>query len=536
MEQIQKKTPSSTRTANRLKAFLWNGFLLTAVSLLMRFVGMSFQLFITEHAGSEAVGLYTVIGSVYGFAVTLATSGIQLGATRMISEALGRDDLYEAKEARRVCLSYAIRFGLLATLLLFFGARWISEALLKDPRAIRSLRLLSLSLLPLSVSSALNGYFTAVRKVYKNAFCSLLEQGVRIAITSLLLLYILPKGIESACIALVLGSVLSELLATLILGGLFLWEHRHPVKESGTVSREELRTRLRGIALPVAFSAYARSGLLSIEHMLIPIGLTSFFGDRSAALSAFGILQGISLPILLFPSALLSSYAGLLIPEIAECRVRGQAEKVQKIVTAIFRGTLIFAVGVSGIMLCFSYEIGTVIGKGTEAAEYLRLLAPLIPVMYLDTAADSILKGHGEQVYCMRVNILDSLLSVLLVWLLLPSLGIKGYILVIYIAELINASLSIARLLKVTDMKPALLKILFVPLFSIIGATAFVRLLASFSAQFAFPRFEGASALILHVLFSVVSYLLLLFLLGGIKREETTRLLRKLKRPASYSA
>ena len=100
---------------NRLKTFLLNGLLLTMVALFMRFVGMAFQLFVTEEAGSEAIGLYSVIGGVYGFAVTLATSGIQLGTTRMISEALGRDDYGEVRAARSVCFSYAFFFGLLAT-------------------------------------------------------------------------------------------------------------------------------------------------------------------------------------------------------------------------------------------------------------------------------------------------------------------------------------------------------------------------------------------------------------------------------------
>lgn len=523
----------SVRPQNRLRGFLWNGLLLTAVALFMRLVGMAFQLFVTEHAGSEAIGLYSVIGGVYGFAVTLATSGIQLGTTRMISEALGRDDPAEMRAARRVCLSYAAFFGTLATVLLFLGARPIGLFLLKDERTVLSLRILSASLLPIALCSVLNGYFTAVRRVYKNALCGVLEQGFRIGITAALLLYVLPRGIESACVALVLGSVLSELLSVILLGLLYLAEQRGQRALRSSVPRETLRRRLCGIALPVALSAYARSGLLSVEHMLIPIGLTAFFGDRSAALSAFGILQGVALPIVLFPSAILSSYAGLLVPEIAECRVREERAKVRRIVTAIFRGALLFSVGVSGIMLCFSYEIGSMMENGAEAAYYLRLLAPLIPVMYLDTAVDSILKGHGEQVYCMQVNILDSLLSVLLVWLCLPHLGMEGYVLVIYVAELINASLSIARLLKVTELKISLPRILFAPLFSVIGATAIVRLLAEGAVRLGLPLSVGMPALVGHILLSLLFYLLLLFLLGGIRKEEVRTAFRRIRKPKS---
>ena len=143
---IVDRVGSKTKN-NRLRSFLLNGLLLTAVALFMRFVGMAFQLFVTEEAGSEAIGLYSVIGGVYGFALTVATSGIQLGTTRMISEALGREDHGEVRKARSVCFFYAFLFGLFATLLLFFGAEPIGKYLLKDERTVRSLKILSFSLL-----------------------------------------------------------------------------------------------------------------------------------------------------------------------------------------------------------------------------------------------------------------------------------------------------------------------------------------------------------------------------------------------------
>ena len=66
-------------------------------------------------------------------------------------------------------------------------------------------------------------------------------------------------------------------------------------------------------------SAYVRSGLISIEHMLIPVGLEKHGLTKSNALSLYGIIQSMVLPIVLFPSALISSFAGLLVPELGEC-------------------------------------------------------------------------------------------------------------------------------------------------------------------------------------------------------------------------
>jgi stage V sporulation protein B len=451
----------------------------------------------------------------------------------MISEALGRDDPGEARTARNLCLSYAMFFGTLSTLLLLIGAKPIGILILKDERTVKAMRLLAISLLPIGISSVLNGYFVAVRRVYKNAVCCMLEQGFRIGITSAFLLYVLPKSIENACIALVLGSVLSEILSALLLGILFFIEQRKNKPRKSAIPKPVLRKRLLGISLPIAFSAYARSGLLSIEHMLIPIGLSAFFGDRSVALSSFGILQGVVFPVLLFPSAILSSYAGLLVPEIAECNVRGERERIRKIVMSIIRGTLLFSIGVSGIMLSFSHEIGSVLQSSHEAAYYLRLLAPLIPIMYLDTAADSVLKGHGEQVFCMQVNIIDSLISVLLVWLLLPKMGIEGYILVVYIAEILNASLSITRLLQVTHLKASLFRIWLIPLLSVIGATSMIRMLSGFLKKCVDSLPSGIAAIVFDVILASVLYILLLFLFKAIRKEECARVKRRLFRKAA---
>ena len=278
-----------------------DGLLLTAVALLMRGVGVAFQVFISNTAGSEAVGLYTVIGSVFGFAVTLATSGIQLGTTRMVSEEIGRCKTSDLRPVRRACFFYALGFGLFASLLLFFLAEPIGVYLLKDARTVRSLRILSLSLLPIALSSVMNGYFTAVRRVYKNAVTGVLSQALRMVLTAAMLLHLFPRGIENTCIAMVVGSVISETASALLLGLLLLLERR---KSSCAAPHGETRRHFKslcGISLPLALSAYTRSGLLSLQHLMIPIGLTAFFGDRSLALSRFGTLHGVVFPLILFP-------------------------------------------------------------------------------------------------------------------------------------------------------------------------------------------------------------------------------------------
>ena len=192
------------------KQIFWNALLLTAASLLIRTVSVSFQVYISNRAGAEAMGLFSLMAGVYGFALTLATSGIHLGVTRVIADSLGENQPQKIPAAMRYATAYALCFGLLAMSLLIGFADVIGELWLKDPRTVRSLRLFGLTLPLISLSSAWSGYFTAVRRVYKNAVVQVWEQMVKIGLTMYLLAFMLPDGIESTCCALVLLIKLCE--------------------------------------------------------------------------------------------------------------------------------------------------------------------------------------------------------------------------------------------------------------------------------------------------------------------------------------
>ena len=204
---------------NRANKYFMNAILLSIVTVIMRAVSVSFNAYVTQKIGSEAVGLFTLVMSVYGLAVTLSTSGVNLAAVRMTAKCLAtcedrKSDENTLKKLLRCemkgCIIYSTFFGIFASLLLYILARVIGVYLLCDIRTVLSLKVLSFALLPISLTSALAGYFTGLRKVYKNAFISLIEQFVKIVITSFALMTIAPRGIEYACLSVVGGSAISE--------------------------------------------------------------------------------------------------------------------------------------------------------------------------------------------------------------------------------------------------------------------------------------------------------------------------------------
>ena len=104
----------------RLKRFITNALILGAVTILMRIIAVSFNAYVSGKVGAEGMGLYSLVASIYAFAVTLATSGISLAVMRLVSEELGKGDHAGVICAMRKCVGYALCFGILSFTLLFF--------------------------------------------------------------------------------------------------------------------------------------------------------------------------------------------------------------------------------------------------------------------------------------------------------------------------------------------------------------------------------------------------------------------------------
>ena len=525
------------RTRNTAQRFALNALLLIAVNLFMRTVGVSFSVYLAGRAGGEVMGLHSLLGGVYGLAMTLGSGGIHLGTTRMVADAMGRychgEDFCEDTCHRAIrlvlkrCLLYSLICSVGAGLLLLTAAPFMGRVWLGDERTVLSLRVLALTLPPIAVCACLGGYFTAVRRVAKSAAVGIAVQFLRIGFCAYLLTLWLPEGVEMTCLALVLGGALSEFCGLALTAGAYLWDrHTHlRVKEyqEPNIAAEASSTRkLLGITVPVTLSACLRSGLLTLQHILIPRGLKQSGASWESALTSYGVLHSMALPVVLFPSAFISSFSGLLVPEVAESMARGDRERVARLAFRFVTPALIFSFGVAGIMGCFGRELGMAVYGSAEAGDYIRLLAPLIPIMYVDSTVDAFLKGMGEQVYSMNVNIIDAGVSVLLVWLLLPHMGLWGYVVAIYVTETLNTTLSLCRMLRMSRMPVRLWKQVFGPLLCAVGAATLCRVAGTVAGL----SLSGVTGLILWVCLCGMLYLLLCLATGVWGEAQTAELLR----------
>ena len=291
----------------------------------------------------------------------------------------------------------------------------------------------------------------------------------------------LPRGLEYGCIALVGASMFGECASFLLAFILYLADlHKHNHKTGAY--RAHLTGELCKIALPVAVSAYFRSGLVTAEHMAIPWGLRRFGASADAALASYGVIQGMVLPVVLYPSAFLGAFSSLLVPEFAQEIASGGKRRTEHIATKAIGATLLFSIGIAGVMMSYADALGFAIYDSAECGFYIRLMGALIPVMYLDGVVDSMLKGMGYQFYSMVVNIIDASLSLVLVVILVPRLGVPGYVITVFVAEILNYALSIAKLLMHLPLDLRLVNRVLKPILCIIGATTVCHLVSSICA------------------------------------------------------
>ena len=505
--------------------FILNGLMLSAVSLILRTAGVSFNAYVTSEIGAAGTGLFTLVMSVYSPALTLATAGVNLAVSRLTAEELGKGNAVSARSVLKKTILYSLGVSGTVGIILMLLSDNISSSWLGNASASQLLRMLALGLPFSALSSAASGYFTAVRRVSRNAAVQLLEQFFKIAITVFALSRVISRG-SIACLAVVVFCSCAADAFSCIL--LLILCRRDSVKLGEGGKREKgIMKRILNITLPVSVSSFLRSGLVALEHILIPKGLKKSGVSYDAAMSSYGTLSGMAMPIIMFPASFLYSFSGLLIPEFAEANERKNQKEIRSIAVKVIRTVLIFSIGAAGILLGFSYDLGMSIYGSKEAARYIMIMAPLIPVMYLDTAVDSILKGLGEQVWTMKVNIADAFISVLAVWLLVPALGLDGYIIIIFASEIFNFSFSIYRLTVITGLDVKLFRQAALPLLSICGAVSGVKLISHITSEI--PQGTALSAAA-GISSSTAFYFLLLILLGAVPKNLPYRVVKKICR------
>ena len=450
------------------KLFLINGAILTSTSLLMKFATLIFNIYISNQIGSEAVGVFSLVMAVYLFFITVATSGLNIAVTVIVSEKFALNKNQQAIKAIRTCIFFSLLLGIAAGGLILLFSNFITSKCLHNMVSSRPLFYIAIGLPFIAMSSCISSYFTTIRKAYKNAISQVFEFTIKMFATIILLKINITNGVEAVCISLILADVISEICSFTLIFILYIIDIK--LKKLEDIRSFGQRFNIFKIAFPVAVTSYLRSGLSTLKQLIIPTQLEKSGISCSRALSQYGMINGLVLPVITFPTVFTDSYSMLLIPEFSTYVAQKNYKAINYIANKIFKITCAFTMCICSIFFIFSNDLGLAIYNNIEIGYYFKIFTPFIFFMYMDHIIDCILKGLNKQFGVMCCNILDLSITTCFIYFLLPVLGIKGYVLSIFFSEVLNFSISLFQLFKYSGIKPNLIDWIVVPLFcSLVG-------------------------------------------------------------------
>lgn len=451
-------------------AIFYSAILLTGANFLLRLSAMSFQVYLSSRIGAAGIGLLQLILSITALSFTVGSAGVRTCATYLSAEELGRSRPERIHGVLSGCYRYAMLFGGLTAVLLWYTAPWLASGWIGSPAAVPALRFYALFLPVKCLHGVLTGYFTAAERVGGMVLTAFLEQGCSILVTFLLLTGWAGGNTGRAAFSVVAGSCAASVLAFFVLAALRrrklpgrLREQRPPY---GRIFR---------ISLPLALADTLRSGLNTIEDLIIPRQLALFAGTVDA-MADYGIVRGMVFPVLMFPAAILFSLAELLVPEFSRCAARGSTNRVQYLAKQGLRVSLLFGLCAGSLLFTAADLLGELLYQNEQAGALMRLYAPFVPMLYMDAIVDAMCKGLGQQNANARYNTFTSFLDVVLLWYLLPRLGLNGYYFSFAAAHAVNFALSLRRLVLTSGIR---IRLPFCAILCAVGACAGAMLLPS---------------------------------------------------------
>ena len=491
------------------KAIFINSLIMTVTSVLFHTVGISFRVYLSNKIGAEGIGLFQLVLSIYMMAVIFSVSGVNIAVTRLVAEEGGRRSYSVSRAILKKAFLLSLIFSIPAFIVMFFGAGCIGTVLLNDERAVLSLKILAAGLPFMGFSSCIKGYFYAVGKVVRPVAAQAIEIAVQVFLTVTILRTFFFLGLEYACAAIVLGTMLSELTSCFFLLILYQFEMVRKGKEyQDFYCGQRLLYKLLAISFPVSASSLLRSGLKALENIMIPMGFGEYGYTRQLSLEKYGMIQGMVIPILLFPSAVFISFSTLLIPEVSEANALNHQKRVHYSVGRSLQLTFMMSILMTGLFYLFSGELGFAIYDNAETGILMKLLSFLIPFLYVDIVVDALLKGLDQQVAVLKYNLIEAALRVVLIYYLIPLKGEAGFVFVLYTSNILNTILSLNKLLKIVRIELKVADWILKPALSVTSSGLFVLYLFSKINMGIFPAAVNAVAGIFLVSILYVCFLI----------------------------
>ncbi len=439
---MRKTTPLITGT-----------IILTITGLTTRIIGFFYRIFLSKTFGEEGMGIYQLIAPVLALSFSFCVAGIQTSISKYIASEPSTHNYKYSFHVLLSGISISMILSLFLSNIIYLYSVPIATYMLLEARCAPLLRIIALSIPFASLHSCINGYYYGIKKASLPAITQLVEQIVRVGAVYYLYYLSQQKGypltISCAVIGLVLGEIVSMLISLIAVYIRFYHVHNQillpSLREYFTIGGNVF-----SFAAPLSANRIILNFLQSIEAVYIPNSLMKHGLSSEAALSIYGVLTGMALPLILFPSTITNSLSVMLLPTISEAEAVGNSKRIKHAVDKSIQYCLILGAVCTFCFLVFGNYLGTLLFSSSTVGNYIRTLSFICPFIYISTTLGSILHGLGKTNLTFCFSLISLFIRLLFVFFAIPVFGIQGYLWGLLISQLLHTWLHIIALKKLS--------------------------------------------------------------------------------------
>lgn len=441
------KSLSTLSTKKRI--FLTSTLLLTGTGFACRVLGFFYRIFLSRTIGAEGLGIYNMIHPVFGICFALCAGSIQTALSQYIASHMDK-----GRGVFRSGLTISMIMSFVLAFLICRHSGFLAAHVLMEPQCAPYLPLMGISVPFAAFHACINGYYYGVQKAKVPAFSQVVEQVIRMGLVFLIAGTWMEKGgvitVHLAVIGHLIGEIASAAYTFLCMCFCPPQPRQQAETDSGSFQTQLMvyASPLMSLALPLMGNRLVLNILASAEAIWIPSRLQMSGLSSSGAFAIYGVLTGMALPFILFPSAITNSMAVMLLPTVAQAQAEGKNSSITASITLSLRYSLYMGILCIGIFVLFGEPLGTSVFHDPSAGQFIQILAWLCPFLYLATTMGSILNGLGRTRTTFFQNTAALLLRIGFVLFGIPHFGIIAYLCGMLASELFLALMHLWSLKK----------------------------------------------------------------------------------------
>lgn len=420
--------------------------ILTATGFITRFIGFFFRIFLSQSFGEEQVGLYQLIFPIYALCFSFTSAGIQTAISRCTAHKHSLGQKKEAVQILYLGITSSFILSFIVLILLQQNAAFLAINVLGDIRCESLLYAISYALPFASIHSCIIGYYLGLKETKIPAISQLIEQLVRVSAVYIIYQIAIKDNYSASILLAVLGIVCGEFASSCFCIYFFSKQNHIKIWKTKFKTQLSLFQELFSLAVPLSSSRILINILQSIESISIPICLQQYGYTTAEALSNYGVLTGMALPCVFFPTAITNSISTMLLPTVAEIQATRDFRKLKDVIQKVFFSCFSLGFCCCICLFFFSSFIGNTVFHSTLTGDYLKVLSWACPFLYLNATLISITNGLGKANISFFINLAGLGLRITSVLIFIPLIGMNGYLWGLLLSQFCTSFLCILHL------------------------------------------------------------------------------------------